>query len=425
MIELQVLNYILSTKDINTFNINRIGREYFPSYNKEWVYIENHYNTYGNVPDVETFLSVFEDFNLVEVAETPTYLINELVNQYKVKEMANAFNKVREKLLAGEDTKAFEIFNQLSEKLDRERVIQSVDLIKDDSRLKDYIDRVENFTKYMISTGFPELDSILGGWDVEDDLVTVVARPGKGKSWLLLKFAVAAAQQGLRVGFYSGEMTERKIGYRMDTLIGGISSNQLIRGNKTVADNYVDYMRQLPEKVKGSLNVLTPLKIGGLAGVKALEAFIKREELDILFVDQHSLLEDDKRGRSAVERAANISRDLKHLQTLVRIPIISASQQNRESVQEGVGTEHIAQSDRIGQDSTVVIFIERDKNDSSIMTLHLIKTRDTECGKKVSYKVDFNKGSFIYIPEGTIENHEGEVVIENLNQAERYTREVF
>ena len=40
------------------------------------------------------------------------------------------------------------------------------------------------------------------------------ARPGVGKTWVMLKSSVAALEQGLRVGVYSGEMSERKVGYR-------------------------------------------------------------------------------------------------------------------------------------------------------------------------------------------------------------------
>jgi hypothetical protein len=79
-----------------------------------------------------------------------------------------------------------------------------------------------------------------------------------------------------------------------------------------------------------------------------------------------------------------------------RIPIISVSQQNRTSTESGqVDTTQIAQSDRIGQDSTCIIFIEK-KDD--IMKLTLVKSRDSENGKSLSYQVDLNKGNFIYIP---------------------------
>ena len=80
-----------------------------------------------------------------------------------------------------------------------------------------------------------------------------------------------------------------------------------------------------------------------------------------------------------------------------KIPIITVSQQNRTSTEDhGVGLEHIAQADRIGQDSTVVIFFEQKEG---LGKLHLIKSRDSENMKTLTYLVDFNHGKFTYVPE--------------------------
>ena len=135
--------------------------------------------------------------------------------------------------------------------------------------------------------------------------------------------------------------------------------------------------------------------INGPAGVASLKAFIQKEKLDILFIDQYSLLEDDRKAKNPVERASNISRDVKNLQVMEKIPIIAISQQNRTVNENGVDTTQIAQSDRIGQDATCVIFIER-KDD--LMKLTLVKSRDSENGKVLNYNINFNTGMFTYIP---------------------------
>ena len=116
-----------------------------------------------------------------------------------------------------------------------------------------------------------------------------------------------------------------------------------------------------------------------------------------MFIDQHSLLEDDRKGRSPVEKASNISKDLKNLQVLKHIPIIAVSQQNRSTSEEGsiLDVSKIAQADRIGQDSTVVLFFEQKDN---VLTMHIAKSRDSDAGKKISYAIDLDKGVFTYIP---------------------------
>jgi replicative DNA helicase len=192
-------------------------------------------------------------------------------------------------------------------------------------------------------------------------------------------------------------MSERKVGYRLDTLIGHIPNGSLIHGNVSIQTEYEQFIKELPTMFTGSIKVLTPNMINGPADVNSLRVFIEKEGLDILFIDQLSLLEDQRHGKTPVEKAANISKDLKNLQVLKRVPIVSVSQQNRTKNEGGgVDTTQIAQSDRIGQDSTCIIFLEKDED---IIKLNLVKSRDSVNGKVLSYLVDFNRGDFTFIPE--------------------------
>ena len=78
MIQLQVLNKILSTKDKTLITLNNLTDEFFEDYKNEFDYITNHIKKYGNVPDVETFLTVFPDFDVVNVSESDSYLLDAL-----------------------------------------------------------------------------------------------------------------------------------------------------------------------------------------------------------------------------------------------------------------------------------------------------------------------------------------------------------
>ena len=217
-------------------------------------------------------------------------------------------------------------------------------------------------------------------------------------------------------------MSERKVGYRIDTLIGHISNTALTKGNIEVQNEYKQYLDSLPNKFTGTMKVLTPNMIGGPAGVTALRAFIEKDNLDILFVDQHSLLEDDRKAKNPVEKASNISKDLKNLQVLKQIPIISVSQQNRASTENGVGLEHIAQSDRIAQDSTIVLFFEQKEG---IITMHLVKSRDSANMKDLSYAVDLNRGIFTYIPTENDALENGDQIQNLLDEYETTEEDIF
>lgn len=396
MIQLQFLNYLLKTKDSSILLVNNLNEDFFSDYKNEYNFIINHLREYGNIPDSITFLNNFPSFDVIEVSESPDFLIDKLYEDKNTRVLASIFNKIKKHLMEGDIDKAMELYTSSTDVVLKAKHIDAVDILTNTDRYEAYLQRCENFDKFYVKTGFKELDEIIGGWDREEELATIVARSNQGKSWILFKCAVAAVEQGLNVGIYSGEMSERKVGYRIDTLISNISNSSITKGDRQIQNEYKKHLDSLPNKYKGCLKVLTPNMIDGPAGVTSLRAFIEKENLDILFIDQHSLLEDDRHAKNPVEKASNISRDLKNLQVIKKVPIISVSQQNRNSTENGVGLEHVAQSDRIAQDSTIVIFFEQK---DGIMTMHLIKSRDSVNMKDLKYSIDLNKGLFIYIPE--------------------------
>ena len=403
MIQLQVLNRIINEQDSSILLLNNLNQEYFSDYPNEYNFIKNHLTQYGKIPDQVSFLNKFPDFTVLEVNEPTTYLVNELYSDYNTRFLAKTFNQVRKLLNEGKTEEAMRLYTTAADDMVKAVHLESVDILSDTSRYDDYVERCNDFAKYYVKTGFKELDQLIGGWDKFEELATIAARPGVGKSWVLIKVALAALEQGLRVGIYSGEMSERKVGYRFDTWASHISNNAIVKGRIDVQNDYKMYIDSLKDKYTGCLKVLTPAMINGPAGVTALRAFIEKENLDILLIDQHSLLEDDRKARNPVEKAANISRDLKNLQVLKKIPIIAVSQQNRASTENGTTTANIAQSDRISQDSTILIFLEQK---DGVLTLNLVKARDSVNNKKIQYACDLDKGILQFMPEEEQGNRE-------------------
>lgn len=392
-----MLNYILQTGDTSLLMVNSIDDSFFSDYPDEYNFIRNHLSQYGQVPDRLTFANQFEDFDWIEVNENPNYLIDELYRDRNKRTLAKVFNGVRDRINAGDVEGAMALFTSSSQDLVASTHIDSVDIIRDQTRYDAYLERTQDFNKFYVKTGFNELDELIGGWDRLEEYATIVARPGVGKSWVLLRCAMSAAEQGLRAGLYSGEMSETKVGYRFDTLAGHISNSGIIHGNSELMNSYKAFLDSMKSRFTGTLKVITPKMITHAATVTDLEAFIEKEKLDILFIDQHSLMEDQRKAKDPVTRAANISKDLKNLQVLKRIPIITVSQQNRNMVDDDsvIDVSHIAQADRIGQDSTVVVFLEQKNH---VLTMHLAKSRDNGAGVKLKYAIDLDKGIFQFIP---------------------------
>lgn len=390
----QALNYILNNHP-EFISLNNLNVSYFSKYKDEFNFIQNHINTYNSVPDIVTFCDKFNNFDLLTVNETPEYLLHALIQDKQERKLAEAFNKIREKINNGEVEDAIKLFKTSQEDIEDNNQLAVTDIINDSTRYDEYIEKCGDFKRYYVKTGFKELDLLIGGWDRKEELSTVIARGGVGKSWFLFKSALAATDQGLRVGLFSGEMSASKVGYRLDTLASNISNFALTKGRIEVQNEYKKHIDTFKDRYKGHLYILEPK--GGPASVSTLKSFIESYNLDILFVDQHSLLVDDHRATNPVQAASNISKDLKNLQVLKRIPIIAASQQNRGDTEEsGVSLKNISQSDRIGQDSTTVIACE---NKDNVFKMTLIKSRDSLSNQSIRYAVDLDRGIFDYIPE--------------------------
>lgn len=402
--QFQIINKILQTKDYSFITLNNLTVEYFFNYKAEYEFIKTHYDTYHTVPDRLTFLNNFPDFVIQDVNEPDNYLIEQLYNDYNQSYLASRFNGIKKLLEADDTAGATKFFLESIEKLHIGSALKCTDIMSDTSRYDRYLDMIANQSKYFISTGFPELDKIITGIDRRNENMVIAARTGVGKSWLLLAMAAAASRQGLAVGIYSGEMSVDKVAYRIDTLIGNIDNKKISRGELFYKDHYKNYLDSLKCSKYGPIKVLTPNDIAGPATVDALQAFIEKEHLDILFIDQYSLLEDTSRAKVAHEKVANISRAVKNLQVLKQIPIISVSQMNRTKNEDKTqDTTQIALSDRIGQDATIILMLDKQESEdpahkgSHKVTLNLVKSRDGGDGRKLDYLWDFNTGIYKYI----------------------------
>lgn len=398
LVQLQMLNLILSSKNFRLILDNGLTVDYFPNFRNEFNFIYNHFKTYNQVPDLETFVKVFPDFEVLQVDESVDYIVEELFRGKNENFLADTFNKIRDLLINGKTDEAMSLLSKSAGEASESKHMDAVDILSDTSRYEEYLDKCSNLSNYYVSTGFKELDDILGGWDRKNEYSTIIARSGQGKSWCLLKSVVAAANRGLRVGLYSGEIELNKVSYRIDTLMSHISNTKIIRGNIDVGLQYKNYLENLKDNHKGNIFVLTPDMINEDPTVDTLISFVEKYSLDILFIDQQTLLTDRNKARTSFEKAANISKDIKMLQVRKHIPIITVTQQNRTSVEENsfAGTEHIGQSDRIGQDSTTIIGVSQK---DGIMTLHIVKARDGGTGKTLNYSIDLDTGKFEYIKE--------------------------
>lgn len=398
MIELQILNRILSEGNLDLVFKYNIDETMFTKHKEEFKYILDHSSKFGNTPDLTTFLSKFNSFDVIDVRESEDYLISTLREQSLFDKTVPILQKASEIM----ETNANDAVEYLFTNLKNIKFTDSkaLDLIKDaGTRYEAYLEKSKNSAKMVTYSGFNEVDKILGGFNQGEELVCILGRLGQGKSWVLDKLVVEAWKQGRRVGIYSGEMSANQVGYRLDTLISNISNKNLMYGFEV--KEYEDYINKLKQNTN-PIMIITPEDLGGFLNISKLEKFITDYNLEVVAIDQLSLMEDERSGKSTENRfkQANITRDLFALSTKHKIPIYLAIQANRMGARgkDEKGTpdiENIAESDAIGQNASRVISM---RNKGNLLELEIKKNRYGKTGDKFVYSWDIDKGQFSYVP---------------------------
>ena len=397
--QIQALNRILQGKDYNFIRTNALDETYFYGFESEFKFIDEHFRTYGNIPDLVTFLAKFPQFQITEVNETDEYLLDRLFEDYGYHKMAPFIQQLGSKVQ--EDSRV--AYNYLITELQNIKphtVCKGTDIISQAQERYDiFKNRAQEPEKATIKTGLIELDEIFGGWEYGDELVTVVARTNQGKSWLLMKFLAEAWKQGKRVGLYSGEMNHVKLGYRFDALLDHFSNKALTQGYQV--GNYEEYIQRL-KKIPNPFIIITQKEFGGRPTVQKIRNFIEENNIEIMGIDQYSLMDDGRAGMRDPTRIrlSHIAEDLFLLSSEYKIPILGLAQANREGVKkesdtDAPGLENIKESDDIAHNSSKCIGM---RQSNFGLVLDVIKNREGKVGDKLLYSWNIDSGHFSYIP---------------------------
>ena len=410
MVSLQILNRVISTKDISIITDNNLTIDYFLEYEDEYSFIKEHFDNYKNVPDTETFINKFPDFELLEVNESDRYLVDAIREEYLYSKSVPVIKKAAE-LLKSDSNEASRYLQSELVNLTPNYTTPYVDIIHSNSRVEMFEDKSNNKDKWFIPTGFEELDDIIYGWQCGEEFVVIFARTGIGKSWVLVKTVQHAWEIGKNVGYVSPEMSADKIGYRFDTLNNHFSNMALVRGDKSKVsiDEYRQYNEKLAEH-NNSILVSTPMDFNKQVTVGKLRTFVQANNLDMLAIDGITYMTDEryKRGDNKTTSLTNISEDLMALSCELKIPILVVVQSNRGGTEKDTpDLEDIRDSDGIAHNATKVISLNQ-KEEALVMKIK--KNRDGKIGDKLTYLWDIDLGEFTWMPgdfdSATIERKE-------------------
>ena len=403
MVGLQIISKVLATQDISIIKDNLLSKDYFPEYEEEYDYILEHYEKYGNVPDTASFLSKFDDIELVEVTESDQYLLDTIREEHLYSQAVPIVEKVADLLTKDANAAAEYMINQVKH-LQPNYSIGGVNIIQQaGDRFEQFVDRKQHQDSWFFTTGFPELDDLIHGIQRTEEFIVIVARTNEGKSWVLEKICTHIWEIGFNVGYISPEMGANSVGYRFDTLHKNISNKGLVWGkNEINEEDYNNYIGEL-QKRENQFIVSKPKDFDNKITVSKLKNWIMKYKLDAVAIDGITYMSDERyvRGDNKTTSLTNISEDLMELSIEMNVPVLVVVQANRggvpmseddDSVPE---LENIRDSDGIAFNASKVLSIRQLKN--QVLVMQVKKQRFGMVGGKLSYQWDIDKGAFTYI----------------------------
>lgn len=400
MIQLQVLSKIIQSGNFDIVDENMLNESYFPGYEEEFNFIQNHVKEYGNVPDKATFLGKFPEIELVEVTETDRYLVSAL-REENLYYRAVPIIQNSAKLFQADSNEAVEYLMNAIKTLQPNYDLGGTNIIADaKERYDQYIERKDHQEDWYFTSGFEELDDLIHGIQREEELFVIFARTNQGKSWVLEKMCTHVWELGFNVGYISPEMSASSVGYRFDTLFRNFSNKALMWGKEEVSD-YEDYVNSLAEN-EHKFIVSTPHDFNKKITVTKLKNWIMQYKLDAIFIDGITYLTDErfKRGDTKTTILTNISEDLMSLSMELHVPVLVVVQANRTGVvdKDAEGTpdlESIRDSDGISHNASKVLSIRQKDN---VLEMGIKKQRFGAVGGKLLYAWDIDTGKFEHIP---------------------------
>lgn len=213
-----------------------------------------------------------------------------------------------------------------------------------------------------VPTGFSKLDEATTGWQ-PGDLIVYAARPGVGKTAVMLHHARAAALAKKPVCIYSLEMTAMSLTDRMIVSVADIDAQNYKTGNLTDLE-FSKLGKAMDEIEKMSIyiddNISVNMKYIRSHGRKMK----KKGKCDIIMIDYLQLVGmDNTFGSNREEKVAQASRAAKVIAKELNIPVILLAQLNRDIEKRGGDKRpmlsDLRESGAIEQDADIVIFIHR------------------------------------------------------------------
>ena len=315
---------------------------YFESQANSWIvdHIISYYNKYKSAPTSEVFKSevisiedkVLKTTVIDSLTETKKYTNSSDIDYVKNIVLEFCKNqKMKIAILESVDLLRSGKYDLIKKKIDNALKAGADKDIGHDYKI-DIAARYEDNSRSCIKTGWNVIDDITSGGLAGGELGVLVAPAGGGKSWGLVSLAANAVKAGKRVIYYTLELNQFYVARRFDAYFTKIAFQNLVE------EHAQEKIRSVVGNISGELILkYYPTKTASIVTIIShIEKCISQDKTpDLIIIDYADLIRPAKAGDKRLE-LNDIYEDLRGLAGTYNIPVWSASQANRSSLDDDV-----------------------------------------------------------------------------------------
>ena len=288
----------------------------------------------------------------------------------------------------------------------------------------DYIisleDRLSDSVRATLPTPWDSVTNVMDGGLGGGELGVLVAPAGIGKTWCLQSLAAHLVRLGKTVVHYTLELNEAYVGLRYDTVFSGTPTANI--------KFYQEDVQKVIDGLKGKLIIkYYPTRS---ASVNTLAAHLKQMEIqeikpDVVIVDYADILKPTTFYKEKRHATGETYEHLRGMAGEFEIPIWTASQANRSSLEEEViDASKVAEDYSKVMTADFVMSISRKVEDKIANTgrFHVIKNRFGIDGITFPAEINTNTGQIQAYEASTAA---GKSAQGKMNNSEEYLRKTL
>ena len=347
--DLALISAILESGDISEAIQAGIKPKYLGTLAQDyWDILMEHYEQFQEVPSLDYFKAQYDKYEHNPTGDSIESIAHELKTRYLYSEVDSIIERIAE--LNGSDPwEARQMLSTLSDNLQIEVQRVNTDLVAGSDK-REVLKRIEFLKQNGGLMGYP------WPWDFLNrqskgvcagNFIYLYGREKSKKTFLLCFLADYFEKMGLRVLFFTREMTLEEIAWRLYPMRVGLPYKELTAGQ--ISSDGLVKLEDAMDDLFSRKNLIVTEMDGGMAGVRAKVEEVKPSivihDFMMAVVEDEMEMKNKTREHEVIGRVAG---DFKRLAMKKKIPIFACGHANREGVKlKGRSSVEYAGSDKI------------------------------------------------------------------------------